>query len=58
MSFENRLNMRPNGVVSNIAIGQRNIFDNNMRCICLADEIKPNDNVIDSANENVAIQNN
>lgn len=55
MSFENRLSMRPSGVVSNIAIGQRKTFDNNVRCICLADKMKPKDNVIASANEKVAI---
>lgn len=56
ISLENRLKMRPNGVVSNIAIGHRKTFDNNVRCICLADRIKPNDNVIASPNEKVAIE--
>lgn len=41
-SFENRLSMRPIGVVSNNIIPHRSTFVSKLSCIACADTIKPN----------------
>lgn len=49
-SFENRFNIRPNGVVSNKPIGQWSTCFNNISCISCAEKMKLIDSVIDDVN--------
>lgn len=56
ISFENRFNMRPSGVVSNNSSGQRSTFINKLSCIACADTIKPIDTINEIATLNKTIR--